>query len=217
MYVGLHVGMLLKKVSSPRPAQDQGPALDDLKRIVTRLHPELKDSKSAFWKRRTSVLKVNSGQWEAVDIMRLHAADAGSTVSWQCLASWCSKLVLNCLRFCTSSCLNRRNVACCLPFTPQVHMLLLAHLAREDIPAVLQRDLQFLLTKGLPMLQEMLGLATAPRVKVGAGVHVCGPARKEAGNVGERTSKGRCETIAKQRVSKSAVCLSGVMMLARQS
>lgn len=93
-------------IQLPTP-KEQGPALDDLKRIVTRLHPELKDSKSAFWKRRTSVLKV--------------------------------------------------------------HMLLLAHLAREDIPAVLQRDLQFLLTKGLPMLQEMLGLATAPRVKPGYG------------------------------------------------
>jgi translocation protein SEC63 len=75
--------------------------------MVTRLHPELKDSKSAFWKRRTSVLKV--------------------------------------------------------------HMLLLAHLAREEVPAVLHRDLHFLLTKGLPMLQEMLGLATAPRIKPGYG------------------------------------------------
>lgn len=46
-------------------------------------------------------------------------------------------------------------------------MLLLAHLAREEIPLVLRRDLHFLLTKGLPMLQEMLGLATVPRVKVG--------------------------------------------------
>ena len=45
-------------------------------------------------------------------------------------------------------------------------MLLLAHLSREEIPPVLRKDLQFVLTKGLPMLQEMLGLATAPRVKV---------------------------------------------------
>lgn len=55
----------------------------------------------------------------------------------------------------------------CHSAAPQVHMLLLAHLAREEIPLVLRRDLHFLLTKCLPMLQEMLGLATVPRVKVG--------------------------------------------------
>ncbi|PSC67006.1 dnaJ ERDJ2A, partial [Micractinium conductrix] len=67
---------------------DQGPAMDELRKTVLRLHPDLKD-KSAFWKRRTSVLKV--------------------------------------------------------------HMLLLAHLSREEIPAVLQKDLEFLLTKGQPL------------------------------------------------------------------
>jgi hypothetical protein len=41
----------------PWPLQDQGPALDELRKTVLRLHPDLKD-KSAFWKRRTSVLKV---------------------------------------------------------------------------------------------------------------------------------------------------------------
>jgi hypothetical protein len=46
-------------------------------------------------------------------------------------------------------------------------MLLLVHVSREPIPASLQKDLDFLLTKGMPMLQELLGLATAPRVQVG--------------------------------------------------
>jgi hypothetical protein len=46
-------------------------------------------------------------------------------------------------------------------------MRLRAHGAREPIPASLQKDLDFLLTKGMPMLQELLGLATAPRVQVG--------------------------------------------------
>jgi len=45
-------------------------------------------------------------------------------------------------------------------------MLLLAHVSREDIPPPLQKDLEFLLTKGMPMLQEMLALATAPRMQV---------------------------------------------------
>jgi hypothetical protein len=45
-------------------------------------------------------------------------------------------------------------------------MLLLAHLSREDIPAPLQKDLHFVLTKGLPLLQEMLGIATVPRMQV---------------------------------------------------
>lgn len=48
-------------ISYPQPLflrlQDQGPALDELRKTVLRLHPDLKD-KSAFWKRRTSVLKV---------------------------------------------------------------------------------------------------------------------------------------------------------------
>lgn len=40
-------------------------------------------------------------------------------------------------------------------------MLLLAHLSREEVPAVLQKDLDFLLSKGLPMLVEMLGMTMA--------------------------------------------------------
>lgn len=144
--------------------------------------------------------------------MRLYAANAGSTVSWQCLDSRGSKLVLNCLRFLYTqlskrSCLKPAQCGMLHSLTSQVHMLLLAHLAREDIPAVLQRDLQFLLTKGLPMLQEMLGLATAPRVKVGAGMYVCGPRLKEASNVGERTFQGRCETVAKQCIQQECCLL----------
>lgn len=92
-------------ISLPTPPE-QGPAMDELRKMVLRLHPDLKD-KSAFWKRRTSVLKV--------------------------------------------------------------HMLLLAHLSREEVPSVLQKDLEFVLTKGQPLLQEMLGLSTAPRIQPGYG------------------------------------------------
>ena len=156
--------------SPPLHVQEQGPALDELKRMVTRLHPDLKDAKAAFWKRRTSVLKVHGvcgvGSWS------LEAASGSCSLHWavqravagQCARQLHCSMLLRALRLG-----NPRTVACFRsPLSvPQVHMLLLAHLAREEIPAALQRDLHFLLTKGLPMLQEMLALATAPRVKVG--------------------------------------------------
>ena len=47
-------------------------------------------------------------------------------------------------------------------------MLLLAHLSREPVPPVLRKDLDFLLTKGMPLLAEMLGMAAMPRMRVGA-------------------------------------------------
>jgi hypothetical protein len=53
-----------------------------------------------------------------------------------------------------------------VPGCVQVHMLLLAHLSREEIPPILVKDLNFVLTKGLPLLQEMLGIAILPRVQV---------------------------------------------------
>ena len=37
--------------------QDQGAGMDELRKTVLRLHPDLKD-KAPFWKRKTSVLKV---------------------------------------------------------------------------------------------------------------------------------------------------------------
>lgn len=92
-------------IQMPTPPE-QGTAMDELRKTVLRLHPDLKD-KSVFWKRKTSVLKV--------------------------------------------------------------HMLLLAHLSREEISPVLAKDLKFVLTKGLPLLQEMLGIAILPRVQPGYG------------------------------------------------
>lgn len=92
-------------IQMPTPPE-QGTAMDELRKTVLRLHPDLKD-KSMFWKRKTSVLKV--------------------------------------------------------------HMLLLAHLSRADISPVLAKDLNFVLTKGLPLLQEMLGIAILPRVQPGYG------------------------------------------------
>ena len=48
----------------------------------------------------------------------------------------------------------------------QVHMLLLAHLSREDIPPSLLKDLHFVVTKCPGMLQEMMGIAAIPRMPV---------------------------------------------------
>jgi hypothetical protein len=42
-------------------------------------------------------------------------------------------------------------------------MLLLAHLSREPVPAALQKDLNFVLTKSLGLLQEMFAIALVPR------------------------------------------------------
>lgn len=46
-------------------------------------------------------------------------------------------------------------------------MLLLAHTSREDIPPALKKDLEFVLTKSMPLLQEMLAMSTLPRMQVG--------------------------------------------------
>ena len=166
--------------------QEQGAALDDLKRAVTRLHPELKDAKAAFWKRKTSVLKVGAMGWLAWWVAGWlgdgaaggaragvlgpvgqgvgveHPARHVAPGAWHCPGVPIEP---------PHPCLRPAHPApppCPPPLPPpcQVHMLLLAHLSREEIPPVLRKDLQFVLTKGLPMLQEMLGLATAPRVKV---------------------------------------------------
>lgn len=61
-------------------------------------------------------------------------------------------------------------------------MLLLAHLSREDIPAPLHKDLALLLSKGMPMLAELLGMtqnrmAVSRRGGAGAGL---GPGRSAA-------------------------------------
>ncbi len=49
-------------------------------------------------------------------------------------------------------------------------MLLLAPLAREEVPPALQKDLQFVLTKSPGLLQEMLGIAMMPRSANQAGL-----------------------------------------------
>ena len=45
-------------ISMPTPA-DQTQSLDDLRKMVLRYHPDLKE-KTAFWKRKASVLKVGA-------------------------------------------------------------------------------------------------------------------------------------------------------------
>lgn len=72
-------------------------------------------------------------------------------------------------------------------------MLLLAHLSREEIPAVLQKDLEFLLTKGQPLVREMLGLSTAPRIQVRrAGGVSMGAVAVEGGRGAACAGRQRC-------------------------
>ena len=51
----------------------------------------------------------------------------------------------------------------------KVHLLLLAHMAREHIPALLEKDLSFVLEKAPLMLQEMFKIATFPRIRPNYG------------------------------------------------
>lgn len=48
----------------------------------------------------------------------------------------------------------------------KAHLLLLAHLAREPVPAPLKKDLEQLLQRAPRLMQEMFYIATAPRVRV---------------------------------------------------
>ena len=71
-----------------------------------------------------------------------------------------------------------------LPRDLQVHMLLLAHLSREDIPPSLLKDLHFVVTKCPGMLQEMMGIAAIPRTPVRlCAVLCCAVWRQLAGGV----------------------------------
>mmetsp|Transcript_15025 Transcript_15025/g.42165 ORF Transcript_15025/g.42165 Transcript_15025/m.42165 type:complete len:747 (+) Transcript_15025:116-2356(+) len=45
-------------IDMPVPS-DQALALDELKKLVTRFHPDLKDVKKDFWKRKSSIVKVH--------------------------------------------------------------------------------------------------------------------------------------------------------------
>ena len=45
----------------------------------------------------------------------------------------------------------------------KVHMLLLAHMDRVEIPAILQKDLDFILRKSVVLLEEMIKVANIPR------------------------------------------------------
>ncbi|RMZ57290.1 hypothetical protein APUTEX25_004124 [Auxenochlorella protothecoides] len=87
-------------------APGQNAALDDLRRRVLFLHPDLKE-KSQFWKRRASIVKA--------------------------------------------------------------HLLVLAHLSREPIPAALTKDANFILQKCPALLKELVGIACVPRVQPGYG------------------------------------------------
>ncbi|KAK9829144.1 hypothetical protein WJX72_004149 [[Myrmecia] bisecta] len=92
-------------ITMPTPPE-QEPALQELRKTIIRLNPELK-AKPQFWKRKSSVIKV--------------------------------------------------------------HMLLLAHIAREPIPAILESDLKFVLKKSPVFLEEMLKLSGYPRPPHGYG------------------------------------------------
>jgi len=49
------------------------------------------------------------------------------------------------------------------PAIVKVHMLLLAHMARREIPPTLQKDLEFVLRKSPLLLEEMVKIANIPR------------------------------------------------------
>ncbi|KDD73970.1 hypothetical protein H632_c1688p1, partial [Helicosporidium sp. ATCC 50920] len=55
------------------------------------------------------------------------------------------------------------------PSVIKAHLVILAHLSREPIPAPLRKDAAFILNKSVPMLREMAGIAAAPRVAPGWG------------------------------------------------
>ncbi len=55
------------------------------------------------------------------------------------------------------------------PSIVKVHMLLLAHLARADVPRSLQADARFLLQKAPLLLEEMVKIANLPRPPAGYG------------------------------------------------
>ncbi|KAK9839330.1 hypothetical protein WJX81_008661 [Elliptochloris bilobata] len=55
------------------------------------------------------------------------------------------------------------------PSIVKVHMLLLAHLARAEVPRSLQADLRFMLAKAPLLLEEMVKIANLPRPPAGYG------------------------------------------------
>ena len=55
------------------------------------------------------------------------------------------------------------------PSIVKVHMLLLAHLARAEVPRSLQADLRFVLAKAPLLLEEMVKIANLPRPPAGYG------------------------------------------------
>lgn len=55
------------------------------------------------------------------------------------------------------------------PSIVKVHMLLLAHLARAEVPRSLQADLRFVLQKAPLLLEEMVKIANLPRPPAGYG------------------------------------------------
>ena len=55
------------------------------------------------------------------------------------------------------------------PSIVKVHMLLLAHLARAEVPRSLQADARFLLAKAPLLLEEMVKIANLPRPPAGYG------------------------------------------------
>lgn len=55
------------------------------------------------------------------------------------------------------------------PSVQKVHMLLLAYLSRAPIPAVLDKDLKFVLKRSPSLVEEMIKIAQLPRPPVGYG------------------------------------------------
>lgn len=136
--------------------QGQNAALDDLRRRVLFLHPDLKE-KSQFWKRRASIVKVPRCS---------HRGFVGSLV-----VVGCPRVLICYPTLAPQPCCNPTHTHQLIFISPplnstQAHLLVLAHLSREPIPAALTKDANFILQKCPALLKELVGIACVPRVQV---------------------------------------------------
>lgn len=95
------------------------------------------------------------------------------------------------------------------PAGPQAHMLLLAHLAREEVPPPLAKDLAVVLTKSPGLLQEMQNIACIPRhtSQVGGravGVWLCVGRAERGGALGGGMA---CVQVWEGRLEQNSVVL----------
>ena len=168
---------------------DHSPSIDELRKIVLRSNPDLKD-KPLFWKRKASVLKVRRGggggihgasQVQSVLKVKGGGMRLGRGLTMEHRRASQGALGLS-VRLPLDahdgppqqSALRRAGLDPLPPPAPssQAHLLLLAFLERDEsaVPANVQADLKFVLQKSPLLLEEMLKIAAAlPRAPHGYG------------------------------------------------